>query len=30
MLEALMKVVFFPKESEICQTWTGYDAQKEY
>lgn len=28
MLEALMKVAFFPKESETCQTWTGYDAQK--
>ena len=28
MLEALMKVVFFPKTSDSCKEWPGYDAQR--
>lgn len=28
MLEALMKIVFFPKTSDLCREWPGYDAQK--
>ena len=28
MLEALMKIVFFPKTSGPCREWPGYDAQR--